>query len=157
MLKVSKKVKQICPIVSIITIPILLGILVSILINHIIKNTGYKLDECTTMDVIKTVLSIWGTLLGFIITTASILVSFSGSKRTEEIKQTRHYKNILFTHLLTCCNLLICLFIFIPVMIINKINMLIFNLFVALLVITLINVGICIFYLALMMISVFKT
>ena len=46
-------------------------------------------------EILKVVIGVWATLLGFIITAASILITFNGSKLTEEIKNTGHFKTVI--------------------------------------------------------------
>lgn len=148
--------KQVRNIIFSIILPIVIGAVIALLVGNSIKKTGYLIDCDYMIDVVTTVIGIWGTILGFIISAESILIGFNGSGRIQEISKTRHYRIILYTYLITCCNLLLCLVIFIPIIILNYFNLYIFCLFIMAIVISLIDVGLCIFYLGLMLIASFK-
>lgn len=148
--------KQVRNIILSIILPMFIGGFVALLVGNGIRKTGYLIDSDHMSNVITTVIGIWGTILGFIISAESILIGFNGSGRIHEISQTRHYRIILYTYLITCCNLLLCLVIFIPIIILKYFSIFIFCLFVMAIVISLIDVGLCIFYLGLMLIASFK-
>lgn len=67
----------------------------------------FSLGEERFIEINKITLDLEGTLLGFIITVVSILVAFNGSKLTEEVKQTGHFKTVLFIYLITCAELFV--------------------------------------------------
>lgn len=85
---------------GIAVIPIVISIIFSLLIPVNVTAESFFAS-------LQVIIGVWATLLGFIITTVSILLTFTGSKLTEEIKATGHYKTILFSYLLTCFELLI--------------------------------------------------
>ncbi|QRV22083.1 hypothetical protein I6K70_09840 [Lacrimispora saccharolytica] len=94
--------------------------------------------------------------MGFIITVVSILVAFTGSKLTEEIKRTGHFKTVLYTYILTCFTLLIAISVFIPVIINNLVSDVLFCIFIGALIITLIDVAMCLVFLSLVVYTIFK-
>ena len=85
---------------GIAVIPIVISIIFSLLIPVNVTAEFF-------FDSLQVIIGVWATLLGFIITTVSILLTFTVSKLTEEIKATGHYKTSLFSYLLTCFELLI--------------------------------------------------
>lgn len=135
-------------IVLTVVVPLLVGLLISFIL-------GYKksIDNEYMLNVVSVITGIWGTILGFIITAESILIGFSGSKKIEELSHTRHYKLILYTYLITCCNLLLCLCIFIPIIVSKVFNTILYQVFIVGIVVTLLDVAICIFYLWLMIMA----
>ncbi|MFT4006860.1 MAG: hypothetical protein QM683_15005, partial [Lacrimispora sp.] len=108
------------------------------------------------IESVKMVIDMWGTLLGFIITVVSILVAFTGSKLTEEIKQTGHFKTVLYAYIMTCFNLLIAISVFIPVVINNLYSEVLFGVFIGALIVTLIDVALCLVFLSLVVYTIFK-
>ena len=95
---------------GIAVIPIVISIIFSLLIPVNVTAESFFAS-------LQVIIGVWATLLGFIITTVSILLTFTGSKLTEEIKATGHYKTILFSYLLTCFELLIFLLLSLLVLI----------------------------------------
>ena len=77
---------------GIAVIPIVISIIFSLLIPVNVTAESFFAS-------LQVIIGVWATLLGFIITTVSILLTFTGSKLTEEIKATGHYKTILFSYL----------------------------------------------------------
>lgn len=148
--------KQVRNIILSILLPLVIGMIMALFVVNKINKIGYKLDDNYMIGVITTVISIWGTILGFIISAESILIGFNGSGRIQEISKTRHYRIILYTYLITCCNLLLCLVIFIPIIILKFFSVYVFGVFIAAITVSLIDVGLCIFYLGLMLVASFK-
>ncbi|MDB2020649.1 hypothetical protein PM027_21665 [[Clostridium] symbiosum] len=70
---------------GIAVIPIVISIIFSLLIPVNVTAESFFAS-------LQVIIGVWATLLGFIITTVSILLTFTGSKLTEEIKATGHYK-----------------------------------------------------------------
>lgn len=85
----------------------ILPFLLAIILALICLEKFLSLGECRFIEINKITLDLEGTLLGFIITVVSILVAFNGSKLTEEVKQTGHFKTVLFIYLITCAELFI--------------------------------------------------
>lgn len=136
--------------------PLVIGLLIPYIV---IKNAPQNAEIYNThnfIESVKVVIDIWGTLLGFIITVVSILVAFTGSKLTEEIKRTGHFKTVLYTYILTCFTLLIAISVFIPVIINNLVSDVLFYIFIGALIITLIDVAMCLVFLSLVVYTIFK-
>ena len=104
-------------------------------------------NEKITFRSLQVIIGVWATLLGFIITTVSILLTFTGSKLTEEIKATGHYKTILFSYLLTCFELLIFLLLSLLVLITGVYSGIMVKVLIAGVIISLTDIFICLFFL----------
>ena len=100
-MKIEKKFRKQRIMCSIV--PFLLAIVLAL----ICLEKFCSLGECRFIEINKITLDLEGTLLGFIITVVSILVAFNGSKLTEEVKQTGHFKTVLFIYLITCAELFV--------------------------------------------------
>ena len=82
-------------------IPIVLSIVISFVIyKEWVRNINIKL--LNIQDVVGTILGIWGTLFGFVITAISILIAFNGSKFTQELRDSGHYQTVMFLYIVTC-------------------------------------------------------
>ena len=54
------------------------------------------------VDDIKMMIGVWATLLGFLLTATSILLTMGGKKFIEFIKDTGDYKTILISFVISC-------------------------------------------------------
>lgn len=107
-------------------------------------------------EILKVVIGVWATLLGFIITAASILITFNGSKLTEEIKNTGHFKTVLFIYMLTCIKLLIGLMFFIAVICLKIYSPLILQIFVASIITSMVDILLCLIFLSFVIYTIFR-
>ncbi|ADL03987.1 hypothetical protein [Lacrimispora saccharolytica] len=136
--------------------PLVIGLLIPYIVIKNAPQNAEIYNPHNFIESVKVVIDIWGTLLGFIITVVSILVAFTGSKLTEEIKRTGHFKTVLYTYILTCFTLLIAISVFIPVIINNLVSDVLFCIFIGALIITLIDVAMCLVFLSLVVYTIFK-
>lgn len=143
-------------IIYTLLIPLILGIIITIVSCFIIKKKEITIDSTKTLAFINLMLGIWATLLGFMITSLSIMVGFKGSERTQIFIESKHYSTILFTYTITCMELFLCLLIFLPVLLINKITIVLYSIMLGLLLITAIYMFLSLLYLLLLIITVFQ-
>lgn len=102
-------------------IPIVLSVVVSaILYAAWIRNID--IQSLNMQNVIGTILGIWGTLFGFVITAVSILIAFNGSKFTQEIRESGHYQTVMFLYIVTCVIIFAAILCFLPIYIINIVS-----------------------------------
>lgn len=134
---------------GIAVIPIVISIIFSLLIPVNVTAESYFAS-------LQVIIGVWATLLGFIITTVSILLTFTGSKLTEEIKATGHYKTNLFSYLLTCFELLIFLLLSLLVLITGVYSGIMVKVLIAGVIISLTDIFICLFFLTLVIYTLFK-
>nr|WP_288828509.1 hypothetical protein [uncultured Clostridium sp.] len=153
MIKITKHLKR---RFFITLFPLVIAIIVSYVLTQNIIPEDNTIQELNFIESVKMVIGMWSTLLGFIITAVSILVAFTGSRLTEEIKRTGHFKTVLYTYILTCFSLISAISIFVPVVVSKFYSELLYAIFIAALVVTLINVIMCIVFLSLVVYSIFK-
>lgn len=99
-------------------IPLILSSVMSV----IAYNTWLKsmdIESLNMQGVIGTILGIWGTFFGFIITAVSILIAFNGSSITQEIRDSGHYQTVMFLYIVTCAIIFIAILFFLPIYIVN--------------------------------------
>lgn len=115
-----------------------------------------KLGSEEFYEIVKVVVGIWATLLGFLITAVSILVTFTGSRLTEEIKQTGHFKTVLFIYILTSIELLLFLSAFVLILLGQIFSSIIVLFFVIAIIVTMLNMLECLLFLSLIVYTIFK-
>lgn len=109
-IKTDKKVIFLFPIIS--------GILTFLIVSYILSNNpAFIVSVEEGMDDFKTVLSIWGTLLGFMIAAIAIIITLGNDIFVKLLKDTGHYNTILYSYGLCCIHLflavilaLVCIF-----------------------------------------------
>lgn len=101
-------------------IPIITAFFASRCICNNITANDFTIDSSNMIEVSKVMISIWGTLLGFIITAESILVAFSNGTITGDFKKTGHYMTVIFQYTQTSIKLLIYIFTFVCIIAINR-------------------------------------
>lgn len=150
------KSKHICRRIGIAVVPVILGSLCSIGVDRILLKLDRQIELESFLEAEKMMVGVWGTLLGFIITAVSILMAFTGSKLTEEIKGTGHYNTILFCYVYTCFILLICITGCIPMVFLESIGRFAIAFFICATVSSMVEVFLCLVFLALLVYSTYK-
>lgn len=90
-----KKDKIIIILLSFVT-----PIIVCLTLKFIIKTPVP--DKENGIDIFKTLLGVWATLLGFIVTAESILIAMGGKEDyIQAFKNSKHYNTVLFTYSIT--------------------------------------------------------
>lgn len=69
-------------------------------------NPGEMMSPEDWFGILEMMVSLWGTLLGFMITAASILLAFSDGNIISMLKDTGHYNTILMCYVSCCIHLL---------------------------------------------------
>ncbi len=87
-------------------ISFILPVLICIALGYLFNYNLYDVSNFEGIEVSKTLLGTWATLLGFIVTAESILITMGGKEYIEAFKESRHYKTVLLTYFLTSFDLL---------------------------------------------------
>ena len=130
---------------------IVLGFLTAGIICSLMQSKQYQIDSQNMQNVIEVMIGVWGTLLGFLITAESILVTFSGGSITNEFKQTGHYMTVIYQYTQTSIKLLLYILIFIGIMIVDSFAMVEMFFFIAFVIMTVIDTLFCFAILILML------
>lgn len=104
-------------------VPIAFGVLIAFIVCYKMKRCGFLIDVSNMIEVSKVMVSVWGTMLGFIITAESILVAFEKGTITGEFKRTGHYMTVIFQYTQTSIKLLIYIIVFVCIMVRNAFAM----------------------------------
>ena len=83
------------------TIPLCVGLFAFVIIKVLVKD-GQLVDGKIGLDICSTMMGVWATCLGFMITAVSILLVVNSGKYIEMLKETEHYKTVLKC-LMSCC------------------------------------------------------
>ena len=81
-------------------ISFILPVLICIALGYLFNYNLYDVSNFEGIEVSKTLLGTWATLLGFIVTAESILITMGGKEYIEAFKESRHYKTVLLTYFL---------------------------------------------------------
>lgn len=124
-------------------LPIIICFILSMLFRHI------QYDVCSFHGIIvtNTLLGTWATLLGFIITAASILITMGGKQYIQAFKESQHYSTVLLTYCLASFVLLAATIFSIIVVCINIWNELLFYLLIYFIISTLVLLFFCVLFL----------
>jgi hypothetical protein len=141
--------------IRIFAIPLLLGIVIGIIRVTLFGKNQINIPRM--MDIATSMIGLWGTSLGFIITAESILVAFDGSYLTKEIKQSEHFKTVVYTYTLTCVELLFMIAFFSIIIIENYFSTILFGILYACLIVSLLDILLCLIFLGFLIFSTCKT
>lgn len=142
---VSKSIKKDRKIIALL--PFFVSVVAFLVIKFCTKKNSFVIDRLDGLEDYKIMLSIWGTLLGFLITAVSILLTMGKDKFLDMLKDTGHYKTILFSYLMCCLHLLLAVILAIVCVFMKIWNMTLFAILCATVLDTVIRVAICLIFL----------
>lgn len=137
----------------IITVSFVLPLIVCLILKLWFDHILYDIDSFDGVDIAKTLLSSWATLLGFIVTAASILITMNGKEYIQAFKKSKHYNTVLLTYCLTSFTLLIATIFCIVVMCLNTWNVCLFYILIYLIISTSLLLFFCIVFLSFMILK----
>lgn len=127
--------------------PVVVAIIAYLIIYRVCIKENFVVDVNEGIDDFKTMLGIWGTLLGFLITAISILLTLGNGKFLGMLKDTGHYKTILLSYISSCVHLLTAILISIVFVFMRMWSVRVFAVMCALVFDTMITVLFCLFFL----------
>ncbi len=133
--------------IIIAVLPIGISIAAYFIVRYICKKIGFEISSVDGIEDYKIMLSIWGTLLGFLITAVSILLTIGEGKFLNMLKSTGHYQTILFSYVICCVHLLLVVVLAIVCVFIKIWNMNLFAVLCAAVIDTVFRVGFCLLFL----------
>ena len=99
------------------------------------------------MELVGTVIDIWGILLGFVITAVSILLTIGENSFINALVATNHMQSIIFSYVMSSFYLFISIIIALVLLIIKTWNMNIFVVFISINVCIVVAMGLSIYFL----------
>ena len=133
--------------IIIAVLPIGISIAAYFIVRYICKKIGFEISSVDGIEDYQIMLSIWGTLLGFLITAVSILLTIGEGKFLNMLKSTGHYQTILFSYVICCVHLLLVVVLAIVCVFIKIWNMNLFAVLCAAVIDTVFRVGFCLLFL----------
>ena len=130
-------------------------IIVACVLVFFFRSSISRISIDSFLNIVEIVIGLEGTMLGFIITAVSILVAFSGSKLTEEVKETGHFRTVLFMYLFTCFELLLAIILCVYILLFNSTSLFYVNLFMIMLIVSVFYILLCLFFLCLIVYTLF--
>lgn len=141
-MKKSKTDKYIIFMVSFL-LPAVICISLKILFAYI----SYDVNTFDGIDIIKTLLGTWATLLGFIVTAESILITMNGKEYIQAFKESEHYKTVLLTYFSTSLVLLVSTIFSVAIICFNIWNAVLFYFLIYLIISSFLFLFFCILFL----------
>lgn len=130
------------------TAPIIFSLILFVVVKGIVgKENAFLITEAEGIENFKMLLGMWGTLLGFLITSISILLTLGDGKLINMLKQTGHYKTILITYVCCSLHLFIAVLIALICILLKWWNINIFALMCALCADTMMILAVCLYFL----------
>ncbi len=136
--------------ISITIISFILPAIVCFILKLYIK---YDINKFNGIEVTKTLLGTWATLLGFIITATSILITMGGKEYIQAFKESAHYSTVLLTYCFASFALLIATIFSIIVVCLNIWNEFLFYFLIYLIISTLLLLFFCVLFLFFMILK----
>lgn len=132
---------------AIVCVPIIVGIFTCIVSDYFIDRTGYIIACDYGMELLKTIIEVWGILLGFIITAISILMTIGENNFIKNLVESNHMANIILSYVMASVFLLIAIVFVIVLLILHIWTQKILVLFIGANVCICISIGICVYFL----------
>lgn len=144
--KETRAIKKDKRIISLL--PIICGVVTFFVANCFLsKNNTFIISIEDGIDDFKTVLGIWGTLLGFMIAAVAIIITLGNDKFVDLLKDTGHYNTILFSYGLCCVHLFLAVILALVCIFFRIWKMKVFMILCAVSVDIMVIVAICLFFL----------
>ena len=133
--------------------PLIIAIvLFSVILVLVKENKLINVDK--GMSICNTMVGVWTTCLGFMITAVSVLLALNSSDYIEMLKKTGHYKTILICFVSCCLHILVILSIMVAITITQIWTVLIFAIICATTIDALLIIGICLWFLLTIVIKI---
>lgn len=133
--------------IIIFAISFILPVFICIALKFLFDYNSYDVCSFEGVEVSKTLLGTWATLLGFIVTAESILITMGGKEYIQAFKESRHYKTVLLTYFSTSFVLLSATIFSIVIICLNIWNTVLFYILIYLILSTFLLLFFCILFL----------
>ena len=128
-------------------VPLALGIVAEISTSYFIKKYNFVIKVEEGLELIKTIIDIWGILLGFVITAVSILLTVGENSYINALVEANHMKFIIFSYVMSSVYLLVSIIFSLILLVVKIWNRKIFTVFIGINVCILISIIFCIYFL----------
>lgn len=118
-----------------------------IILDYFLQSKGYDYSSFDGKEIAKTLVGVWATLLGFMITSVSILVTLGGNEYVLAFRKSQHYHTVMYTNTITSILMLAATVFCIVIMCLNIWNRVCFNIFIFLLISTFVSLILSVYFL----------
>ena len=150
--KANKKDKCI-----IIFLPIIIGLISSVVIKYLSDKGIFIIDEKDGMNLIESMVNIWGILFGFVITAISIFLTVGENSLFNLLVTINYMSNIILSYILAGIDLLLIIGFSIFVMITSIWNSILTSIYIGMIVLNLAAFLLCFYFLVLILLSQIKS
>ena len=133
--------------IIIFAISFILPVFICVALKFLFDYNSYDVCSFEGVEVSKTLLGTWATLLGFIVTAESILITMGGKEYIQAFKESRHYKTVLLTYFSTSFVLLSATIFSIVIICLNIWDTVLFYILIYLILSTFLLLFFCILFL----------
>lgn len=133
--------------IVITVVSIIIPSIAVIILDYFLQSKGYDYSSFDGKEIAKTLVGVWATLLGFMITSVSILVTLGGNEYVLAFRKSQHYHTVMYTNTITSILMLAATVFCIVIMCLNIWNRVCFNIFIFLLISTFVSLILSIYFL----------
>lgn len=133
--------------IVITVVSIIIPSIVVIILDYFLQSKGYDYSSFDGKEIAKTLVGVWATLLGFMITSVSILVTLGGNEYVLAFRKSQHYHTVMYTNTITSILMLAATVFCIVIMCLNIWNRVCFNIFIFLLISTFVSLILSVYFL----------
>lgn len=133
--------------IVITVVSIIIPSIAVIILDYFLQSKGYDYSSFDGKEIAKTLVGVWATLLGFMITSVSILVTLGGNEYVLAFRKSQHYHTVMYTNTITSILMLAATVFCIVIMFLNIWNRVCFNIFIFLLISTFVSLILSVYFL----------
>jgi hypothetical protein len=133
--------------IVITVVSIIIPSIAVIILDYFLQSKGYDYSSFDGKEIAKTLVGVWATLLGFMITSVSILVTLGGNEYVLAFRKSQHYHTVMYTNTITSILMLAATVFCIVIMCLNIWNRVCFNIFIFLLISTFVSLILSVYFL----------
>lgn len=127
--------------------PLLTGMITIAILIYVTQKNSIVIDSEAGIELIKSIIDIWGVLLGFIITAVSILLTLGENSFINTLIETNHMQSIIFSYVMASIYLFLSLVVAIIVLFVNLWNKTVMIAFISMNVVIAFSMALCIYFL----------
>lgn len=110
---------SICDKIFILLIPVVVSACVTYVVDKLAIKFEYKCGPELGSNLSQMMINVWGTLFGFLLSAESILLTLGGKKYLKALRESVHYRTILFAYFVASFHTLIAMAVFITIVFMN--------------------------------------
>lgn len=110
---------SICDKIIVSFVPVIVAFTITYVVHKLAAAFGYVCEKKEGLELSQMMINVWGTLFGFLLSAESILLTLGGKKYLRALRESVHYRTILFTYFIACVHMLVAMAVFIAIVFMN--------------------------------------